>query len=113
MDVDAFLSSLDKIRALEPEVLVMGHGPVAGSRKRINELIDANAAAVRRAVDIVAKSLPGDVTALTIKLLKETGGEAQWENVLLTMTTVRAILSKLSSEGLTYLNEEGVWMKNS
>ncbi|MEZ0318686.1 MAG: MBL fold metallo-hydrolase [Pyrobaculum sp.] len=109
MDVDAFLTSLEKIRALEPEVLVMGHGPVAGSRKRINELIDANAAAVQRAVEVVSRSLPGDVTTLTIRLLKETGGEAQWENVLLTMTTVRAILSKLSDEGLAHIDEEGVW----
>jgi len=32
--------------------------------------------------------------------------------VLLTMTTVRAILSKLSSEGRVYLDEEGTWRSN-
>ena len=112
MDVDAFLASLDKIMALEPEVLVMGHGPVVGSRKRAAELIEANRRYVERAVEAVAKLLPGDLTKLAVGLLKEVGGERGWENVLLTMTTVRAILSKLSSEGRVYLDEEGTWRSN-
>jgi len=49
-DVDAFLASLERIRSLEPEMLVMGHGPVAASRTRIVEMIEANRAAVERAV---------------------------------------------------------------
>jgi len=109
MDVDAFLASLDKIMALEPEVLVMDHGPVVGSRKRAAELIEANRRYVERAVETVAKLLPGDLTKLTVGLLKEVSGERGWENVLPTMTTVRTILSKLSSEGRAYLDEEGTW----
>ncbi|MEM3835083.1 MBL fold metallo-hydrolase [Pyrobaculum sp.] len=112
MDVDMFLSSLDKIEALEPEVLVFGHGPVAGSRKRIRELVDANRSSVERAVRLVESALPADLTTLAIKVLKESGGERGWENVLLTMTTVRAVLSKLSREGRVYLDEAGSWTKN-
>jgi DNA-binding transcriptional ArsR family regulator len=60
-------------------------------------------------VRLVESALPGDVTTLAVKVLKETGGERGWENVLLTMTTVRAVLSKLSREGLVYIDEEGKW----
>ncbi|WP_333638731.1 MBL fold metallo-hydrolase [Pyrobaculum aerophilum] len=109
MDVDMFLSSLDKIIELDPETLVIGHGPVAGSKRRIKELVEANKAAVERAVKAVEAAMPGDITSITIKVLKETGGERGWENVLLTMTTVRAVLSKLSREGLIYMDENGYW----
>ncbi|MCU7787142.1 MBL fold metallo-hydrolase [Pyrobaculum sp. 3827-6] len=109
MDVDLFIASLDKIREIDPETLVMGHGPVLGSRKRIGELLDINKSAAERAVRLVESALPGDLTTLAVKVLKETGGERGWENVLLTMTTVRAVLSKLSREGLVYIDEEGKW----
>jgi len=112
MDVDAFLASLDKIIALEPEVLVMSHGPVVNSRKRAAELIETNRRHVERAVEVVAKLLPGDLTKLAVGALKEMGVERRWENILLAMATVRAILSKLSSEGRVYLDEEGTWKSN-
>mgnify|MGYP000122313951 CR=1 FL=1 len=112
MDVDAFLESLERIRSLEPEMLVMGHGPVAGSRKRIAEMIDANRAAVERAVKLVEVMLPGDLTAVAVKVIKATAAEHGWENVLLTMTTVRAVLSKLSREGRVYIDENGMWRTN-
>jgi len=37
----------------------MGHGPVAASRRRIVEMIEANRAAVERAVKLVVDALPG------------------------------------------------------
>lgn len=113
MDVDLFLSSLDRIIELSPEVLVIGHGPVAGSKKRILELVEANKAAVERALRLVEAAVPGDITSITIKVLKEAGGERGWENILLTMTTVRAVLSKLSREGLIYMDENGLWWRKS
>lgn len=44
-----------------------------------------------------------------MRVLKETGGERGWENVLLTMTTVRAVFSKLSREDMVHIDEDGKW----
>jgi glyoxylase-like metal-dependent hydrolase (beta-lactamase superfamily II) len=112
MDVDAFLASLERIKSLEPEILVMGHGPVAASRRRIVEMIETNRAAVERAVKLVVNALPGDLTAVSVRVIKASAAEHRWENVLLTMTTVRAVLSKLSREGRVYIDENGVWRIN-
>jgi len=112
MDVDAFLESLERIRSLDPEILVIGHGPVAGSRRRVAELIEVNRASVERAVRLVESALPGDVTAIAVRLVKEVAAERGWENVLLTMTTVRAVLSKLAKEGRVYIDENGLWKRN-
>lgn len=108
-DVDLFLSSLDKIASLEPEVLVMGHGPVAGSKKRIRELVEANKGAVERALSLLESLLPGDPTSLAVRILRELNAERSWENVLLTTTIVRALLSKLAAEGRAYPDDEGTW----
>ena len=112
MDVDAFLASLERIKSLEPEMLVMGHGPVAASRRRIVEMIETNRAAVERAVKLVVDALPGDLTAVSVRVIKASAAEHGWENVLLTMTTVRAVLSKLSREGRVYIDENGMWRIN-
>lgn len=109
MDVDAFLHSLDYIRELQPEILVPGHGPVIGSRKRIEQLLDLNRSAVEKAVALVKRFLPADITTISIRLLKEVGKEHNGENILLTMTTVRAVLSKLSRERSVYLDKDGIW----
>lgn len=63
MDIDLFVASLDKIREIDPETLVMWHGPLLGSRKRIGELLDINKSAAERAVRLVLSALPGDITA--------------------------------------------------
>ncbi|MFB6490120.1 MAG: MBL fold metallo-hydrolase [Thermoproteus sp. AZ2] len=109
MDVDSFYASLDRIAQLEPEALVPGHGPIVGSKKRLRELVDANKAAVERAVKLVESLLPGDVTSIAVRLLKGLGAERGWENVLLTSTIVRAILTKLAAEGRAAPDEQGVW----
>jgi glyoxylase-like metal-dependent hydrolase (beta-lactamase superfamily II) len=70
MDIDAFLASLERIRSLEPEMLVMGHGPVAASRRRIVEMIETNRAAVERAAELVVNALPGDLTAVSVRVIK-------------------------------------------
>jgi len=112
MDVDAFLASLERIRSLEPEMLVMGHGPVAASRKRIVEMIEANRVTVERAVKLVVDALPGDLTAVSVRVIRASAAEHGWEDVLLTMTTVRAVLSKMSREGRVYIDENGMWRTN-
>lgn len=109
VDVDAFLASLDKIEAVEPEVLVMGHGPVAGSRRRVRELVEANKAAVEKAMKLVEALLPADVTSIAVRLLKGTGAEGNWENVLLTTVVVRAVLTKLAAEGRARPRDDGAW----
>lgn len=75
MDVDAFLASLERIRSLEPEMLVMGHGPVAASRRGIVEMIEANRATVERAVKLVVDALPGDLTAVSVRVIKASAAE--------------------------------------
>ncbi len=112
MDVDAFLASLERIRSLGSEMLAMGHGPVAASRRRIVEMIEANRAAVERTVKLVVDALPGDLTAVSVRVIKASAAEHGWENVLLTMTTVRAVLSKMSREGRVYIDENGMWRIN-
>ncbi|MEZ0248415.1 MAG: MBL fold metallo-hydrolase [Thermoproteus sp.] len=108
-DVDLFLSSLDRIASLEPEVLVMGHGPVAGSKKRVKELVEANRAVVERALRLVESLLPGEPTEMSVRLLKELDAERSWENVLLTSVIIRAFLTKLAAEGRAHPDEEGRW----
>lgn len=108
-DVDLFLASLDKIASLEPETLVMGHGPVVGSKKRIGELVEANKAAVERAQRLIESMLPGEPTDISVRLLKELGAERSWENVLLTSVIVRAFLTKLAAEGKAHPDDEGRW----
>lgn len=112
MDVDMFLESLERIRSLEPETLVVGHGPVTTSRKKVVEMIEANKAAVEKAVKLVEEALPGDLTAVAVRVIKATAAMYGWENVLLTMTTVRAALSKLNREGRVYIDENGLWRIN-
>ncbi|ACB40169.1 MBL fold metallo-hydrolase [Pyrobaculum neutrophilum] len=109
MDYSAFLNTLDRILSLEPELLVVGHGPVVGSKKKISELVETNRKAVERAYKLVEAALPGDVLTLAKNLLKRLGVEAGWENLLLTATTVRAVLSHLSAEGRAQPDEFGVW----
>ncbi|MFP3213456.1 MAG: MBL fold metallo-hydrolase [Thermoproteus sp.] len=108
-DVDLFTASLDRIESLEPEVLVMGHGPVAGSRKRIKELVEANKSAVEKAVALVESMLPGEPTEIAVRALKQLGAERSWENVVLTSVIVRAILTKLAAEGRAHPDDEGRW----
>lgn len=108
-DVDLFLASLDKIASMEPETLVMGHGPVVGSKKRIKELVEANKASVEKAQRLVEALLPGEPTQISARLLKELGAERSWENVLLTSVIVRAFLTKLAAEGRAHPDDEGVW----
>jgi hypothetical protein len=47
-----------------------------------------------------------------VRVIKASAAEHGWENVLLTMTTVRAVLSKLSREGRVYIDENGMWRIN-
>ncbi|MGC9118821.1 MAG: MBL fold metallo-hydrolase [Thermoproteus sp.] len=108
-DVDLFLASLDRIESLEPETLVMGHGPVAGSKKRVKELVEVNRSAVERSVKLVESMLPGEPTEIAVKVLKELDAERSWENVLLTSVIVRAVLTKLAAEGKAHPDEEGRW----
>ncbi|MCG8347871.1 MAG: MBL fold metallo-hydrolase [Chloroflexales bacterium] len=73
-DIAAQLASIERLATRDEAWFLPGHGQLS-PRSEMNELLEANRAAVQRSSDLVLQTLtePGDVAAITARVLRALG----------------------------------------